>query len=124
MNDLHISISYLTTVQVRRIGQELRSDPSDVQPGFYLHVYKDEGYTSIVKYTRVPIDFIAPDLGAPLDRLLGRGEHRVQSALANAVREHKADIQNRRAAAEAAIARAQATLAALDAEINEGGTTQ
>lgn len=115
MNDFYISVSYLTAPEVACIGQELRSDPSDTQPGFYLRVYKDEGYTDIVKYTRLPLESLGA-LGVALDDALPDGGARIESALRAAVTQHRNEAKRRREAAEEALRKAQATLAALDAE--------
>jgi hypothetical protein len=52
-NDIHISLDYLYGSQVRQIGRDLQSDPSDQRDGWYVRSYCKEGYENIVKLTRV-----------------------------------------------------------------------
>lgn len=119
MSDLTITLSYMTAAEVKRIGGSLRNDPNDVQPGFYLRVYKNEGYTDIVKYTRLSLREVDA-LSRSIDKVFWQREPiggRVGGALRIAAAEHHAEAKRRREAAEAAIAEAQATLDAIDAEV-------
>lgn len=63
--DHHISLSYMTSAEVQRVGETLRSDPSETRNGWYLRAYSNEGYNHIVKLTYVPaevVQFIAGDI--------------------------------------------------------------
>lgn len=118
MNDYRISLAYMTSAEVRRVGQELRSDPSDTQPGWYVRAYRNEGYDDIVKLTRVSPERAAL-IAKAIDEAIVR-EPTLVGPVARAVEagnvDHRRERVRRRELAEQAIKDAQATLAALRAE--------
>lgn len=67
MNDLHITLSYLTSAQIKRIGESMRSDPSDTTDGWYIRAYCNEGYDDVIKYTRLDPSVVANAVSAACD---------------------------------------------------------
>jgi hypothetical protein len=53
MNDLRITIAYMKRGELSRIGDSLKSDPSDDGPGWYARVTSDDGYTDHLKYAAI-----------------------------------------------------------------------
>lgn len=89
--DHHISLAYLNSDEVKRIGSDLRSDPSDTSAGWYLRAYCNEGYTDIIKYTRVN-----PDGALAIAQVIDQQLHSAQT-LVRAVQAANAEHAKRRA---------------------------
>lgn len=116
LTDLRISLAYENNV-TKGTGDSLLSDPSDDQPGWFLRVYKNEGYDDIVKYTRIdPEDVIS--LAQKLDGLVGTavGSPGVARAVTLVNHEHANRRNERRRLAEEQIAKAQRTLEQIEKE--------
>jgi hypothetical protein len=110
-SDIHLSLSYMTSGEVKRIGESLRSDPSDTSPGWYLRAYRNEGYEDIAKYTRI----FACDIegfAKAAETALARADQvpagiAVAQALRNQTIEHKRQLEERQARLERTIEEAQ-----------------
>jgi hypothetical protein len=58
MTDLTIIVNYLSRGQLSRIGRELKEDPSNDGPGWFVRVSSNEGYTDHLKYAEVPYETV------------------------------------------------------------------
>lgn len=117
-NDIHLSLAYLGKTQVRRIGDGLKSNPCDAGPGWYVRAYSNDGYTDIVKHTRITgadALLVARALDAALPRAPGTAR-KVQNAVQAVLTDLERTREGRRRAIKERIAAAQADLAALDDE--------
>src|SRR4051812_19755338 len=102
MNDLRIHIAYMTTAELRRIGESLKADPADLQPGWFVRVYKGAGNHDIVKYARLtPLaaQAVAQKIAAD-----GGRRPAAEPAVTRAQAENARQRHNRRKIAEDAIA--------------------
>lgn len=115
--DIHLSLAYLSKTEVRRIGDGLKSNPSDTSPGWFVRVYSNEGYTDIVKYTRIT-GADALNVAQAFDEAVAPygGPNAIASAVSAVLTDLARSREERRAAIKERIAAAQADLAALDDE--------
>lgn len=51
--DLSIYMTYLTKSDLSRTGESLFAGEKRGQPGWYVRSYRDEGYSDVLKYTRL-----------------------------------------------------------------------
>lgn len=89
--DHYISFKYESSIG--RVGRELRSDPSNTSPGWYLRAYRDEGYTDIVKYTYISPEAMLDIAKYIEDRLADDG---ILANLANPIQAANIEHSNRR----------------------------
>ena len=112
-HNLSITISYLTSGELSRIGPSLRANPSDDQPGWFLRATTDDGYANLIPYTRIP----AETAMAAADALeLDRESMRLCNAVARVHHDHLRTAKQRREAAEAMIEKGKRILDTLDRE--------
>lgn len=114
MNDLRITLTYEQNA-ARRTGAELLADPSDDQPGWFVRAYRNEGYNTVAKITRVE-PLIVLDAVRPLDGAIDPTQRPLQVAVAAVNRQHKSDQAARKERAEKLIRDGQRILAQIEAE--------
>lgn len=115
-DDVYISLKY-ERGGLRNVGGELMADPADRAPGWFLYVYRNEGYDNIVPYTRIkPEDVVS--IAQRIDGVIGTpvGRAGVARAVTLANDQHARRRQELARTLRDRIAADQATLARLTDE--------
>lgn len=119
--DVRASLSYMTKGDLSRTGNELVN--GEKVPGWYVRAYKNEGYTDIFKYTRIP-DEAARRLAIAFENeIVPKGDtFRPLSALVQTINtEQDREKRDRLKALPAEIARLEREEIRLRAELASGG---